>query len=448
MGIAASGRRTLLSATAVSATAALIALGAAPAQADAIKPDLGVRALAPVTGIAAGSGFGLPVSLLNKGTEELPKVWVSYTYSSGIAPAETYSNCVYYTLSPGGEWPEEHRADCTVDQPLKPGVLYGTEQPIALTARANALYDEVGLGLLAEEPVPHPDIHHGEPEPGTGGPLKLVERGEATAADRAAHAERGSRTEVTAVNTADYALTGAELQGKVGDKVTALVTFTNEGPARVYRDQGTSAANVDVHIPAGTTVTKAHGFCRPVTQTHYRCGTSQSWVEAKGGETYSFVLRIDKAVGRTAGKMSFGGAARPFDKNAANDTAEIVVETGEPSTGGTESTGGTSSTGGSAGSTGSTDGGTGSTGGSTSGSSGSASGSSGSTGGSDTGTTGGSATSGSGSTSGGTTPQTGGGLAATGSDSTLPLAGAAGAALLAGGSIVWAVRRRSAARAS
>ncbi|MEV7247077.1 LPXTG cell wall anchor domain-containing protein [Streptomyces cyaneofuscatus] len=442
MGIAASGRRTLLSATAVSATAALIALGAAPAQADAIKPDLGVRALAPVTGIAAGSGFGLPVSLLNKGTEELPKVWVSYTYSSGIAPAETYSNCVYYTLSPGGEWPEEHRADCTVDQPLKPGVLYGTEQPIALTARANALYDEVGLGLLAEEPVPH----HGEPEPGTGGPLKLVERGEATAADRAAHAEPGSRTEVTAVNTADYALTGAELQGKVGDKVTALVTFTNEGPARVYRDQGTSAANVDVHIPAGTTATKAHGFCRPVTQTHYRCGTSQSWVEAKGGETYSFVLRIDKAVGRTTGRMSFGGAARPFDKNAANDTAEIVVDTPEPPTDGTESTGGTSSTGGSAGPTGSTDGGTGSTGGSTSGSSGSAS--SGSTGGSDTGTTGGSATSGSGSTSGGTTPQTGGGLAATGSDSTLPLAGAAGAALLAGGSIVWAVRRRSAARAS
>lgn len=448
MGIAASGRRTLLSATAVSAAAALIALGAAPAQADAIKPDLGVRALAPVTGIAAGSGFGLPVSLLNKGTEELPKVWVSYTYSSGIAPAETYSNCVYYTLSPGGEWPEEHRADCTVDQPLKPGVLYGTEQPIALTARANALYDEVGLGLLAEEPVPHPDIHHGEPEPGTGGPLKLVERGEATAADRAAHAEPGSRTEVTAVNTADYALTGAELQGKVGDKVTALVTFTNEGSARVYRDQGTSAANVDVHIPAGTTVTKAHGFCRPVTQTHYRCGTSQSWVEAKGGETYSFVLRIDKAVGRTTGRMSFGGAARPFDKNAANDTAEIVVDTPEPPTDGTESTGGTSSTGGSAGSTGSTDGGTGSTGGSTAGSSGSASGSSGSTGGSDTGTTGGSATSGSGSTSGGTTPQTGGGLAATGSDSTLPLAGAAGAALLAGGSIVWAVRRRSAARAS
>ncbi|MET9093811.1 peptidase [Streptomyces cyaneofuscatus] len=447
MGIAASGRRTLLSATAVSATAALIALGAAPAQADATKPDLGVRALAPVTGIAAGSAFGLPVSLLNKGTEELPKAWVSYTYSSGIAPAETYSNCVYYTLSPGGEWPEEHRADCTVDQPLKPGVLYGTEQPIVLTARANALYDEVGLGLLAKEPLPHPDIHHGEPKPGTGGPLKLVERGEATAADRAAHAEPGSRTEVTAVNTADYALTGAELQGKVGDKVTALVTFTNEGPARVYREQGTSAANVDVHIPAGTTVTKAHGFCHPLTKTHYRCGTSQSWVEAKGGETYSFVLRIDKAVGRTTGKVSFGGAARPFDKNAANDTAEIVVDTPEPPTDGTESTGGTTSTGGSGtpGTSGGSDAGTDSTGGSTSGST------TGSTGGSDTGTTSGSTTSGSGSTSGGTTPTTtqmGGGLAATGSDSALPLAGAAGAALLAGGGIVWAVRWRSAARAS
>ncbi|MFF7251924.1 hypothetical protein [Streptomyces microflavus] len=229
--------------------------------------------------------------------------------------------------------------------------------------------------------------------PGTGAPLTLVERGEATEADRAAHAESGSWTDVTAVNTADYALTGSELKGEVGDKVTAQVKFTNKGPAWVYREPGTGAASVDVRIPAGTTVTKADGYCSKVTKTHYRCGTSQSWVDEEGGETYPFVLRIDKAVGRTTGKVSFGGQSRHFDRNPANDTAEFVVETGKAG-----STGGTTS-GGSA--NGGSDGGTGST-----------RGSSGSTGGGSTDTTGGSgsATSGGGSTAGGATPQTGGGL--------------------------------------
>jgi len=433
MGIAVSGRRTLLSGTAALAAVALIALGSAPAQADGTEPDLGVRGLTPVTGIAPGSGFGLPVSFLNKGTEELPKAYVTYSFSSGLATAETYSNCLYSTIGSYDEMPERHRAVCTVDQPLKPGVLYGTEKPIGLKAGQNALYDELSLGLWASEPGPD-DGGETDPVPGTGAPLKLVERGEATEADRAAHAESGARTDVTAVNTADYALTGAELKGKVGDKVTALLKFTNEGPAWVYRELGTGAASVDVRIPAGTTVTKGNGYCSKVTTTHYRCGTSQSWVDEEGGETYSFVLRIDKAVGRTTGKVSFGGKSRPFDKNAANDTAEIVVETGKASSGGTTSTGGSGSSGGS-------DGGTGSTGGS-------ASGSSGSTGGDDTGTTGSSTTSGSGSTTGGTTPQTGGDLAATGSDSTLPVAGAAGAALLAGGGLFYAMRRRTAARNS
>lgn len=162
---------------------------------------------------------------------------------------------------------------------------------------------------------------------------------------------------------------------------------------------------VDVRIPKGTSVVKAHGYCDAVTKTHYTCGTSQSWVDVDGGESYPFVLRIDKAVGRTTGEVSFSGQERPFDRNAANDTAQIVIDTGKGSdtsgsTGSTGGTGGSSSTGGS-GSTGST-------------------GSTSTTGG--TGATGGSADTG-GSTTGGATPQTtgGGNLAATGSDSTAPL---------------------------
>ncbi|SCF95705.1 LPXTG-motif cell wall anchor domain-containing protein [Streptomyces sp. Ncost-T6T-2b] len=187
--------------------------------------------------------------------------------------------------------------------------------------------------------------------------------------------------------------------------------------------------HVDIRIPKGTSVVKPHGFCDAVTKTHYRCGTSQSWVDVNHGESYDFVLRIDKAVGRTTGEVSFTGQERPFDRNAENDTAQIVIDTGEDegtagSSGSNDSTGGT--------------GGTSSTGGSGS------TGSTGSTGGT-TGSSGGSADTG-GSTTGGATPQTGGNLAATGSDSTGPLIGMAAAAVAAGGGILWAVRRRSAAQ--
>ncbi|MFD8615972.1 LPXTG cell wall anchor domain-containing protein [Streptomyces sp. NPDC059513] len=431
MGNVVSGRRTLLSGTAALAAVALIALGSGPALADGTEPDLGVGGLAPVTGVAPGDGFGLPVSVLNKGTDTVPRVYLAYSFSPGVETAETYSNCVYFRVSSYDEQPERNHAVCTVDQPLKPGVLYGTDQPLGLRAGASALRDNAGYGVSADEPAPD---EGGESEhvPGTGAPLKLVERGEATETDRAAHARTSVRTDVTADSTADFALTGAELKGTVGDKVTARVKFTNKGPAWVQGELDTSVTTVDVRIPAGTSVVKANGFCSKVTRTHYACGTSQSWVRPTGGETYPFVLRIDKAVGRTTGKVSFDGQARPFDRNAANDTAEIVVETGEASsTGGSGSTGGPDS--------GGSDGGTSSTGGSTAGSSGA-------TTGGDTGTTGSATTSGGGATAGGVTPRTGGSLAATGSDSTLPMAVLAGAALLAGGGLFSATRRRTAAR--
>ncbi|MDT0550844.1 peptidase, partial [Streptomyces sp. DSM 41529] len=157
-------------------------------------------------------------------------------------------------------------------------------KPLGLKAGADALYDRAGYSVSADEPAPD-DGGESAHVPGTGAPLKLVERGEATEADRAAHPDSSVGADVTAVNTADFALTGAELKGTVGDKVTAQVKFTNKGPAWVMGERDTSVTTVDVRIPAGVTVTKANGFCTPVTKTHYTCGTSQSWVKPADGAT-------------------------------------------------------------------------------------------------------------------------------------------------------------------
>lgn len=422
-------RRTLRGGTAVTAAAALVALGAGPALAAEAEPDLGVGTIAPITGVQPESAFSTPLTFLNKGTEEVSAFYVQYNVSPGLKADETHRNCDYYTTPSYDEMPESNVASCRIEQPLKPGVVYGTAKPLSLKALDTALHDDLRVSIGVEEPDPG-DGGSTEPVPGTGDPLTLVEKGPATDADRKNHPEPVAEADVTAANTADFALTGAELKGKAGEKVTATVKFANEGPARVQGARDESVTTVDVRIPKGTSVVKAHDYCDAVTKTHYRCGTSQSWVDVDGGESYPFVLRIDEAVGRTTGEVSFSGPDRPFDRNAANDTAQIAIDTGKGS-----------DTSGSTGSTGST-GGTGGTGGSPS------TGGSGSTGStSGTGGTGGSADTG-GSTTGGVTPQTtsGGNLAATGSDSTVPLAGMAAATVAAGAGIVWAVRRRSAAR--
>ncbi|OWA24869.1 LAETG motif-containing sortase-dependent surface protein [Streptomyces sp. CS057] len=428
MRIPPSRSRTLRGGTAAVAAAALVALGAVPALAAEAEPDLGVGTIAPIKGVQAGSAFSTPLTFLNKGTDEVPVSYVTYAVSPGLKADETYRNCSYYTIPSHDEMPDSHVAACKIDQPLKPGVVYATAKPLSLKALDSALNDDLRVTIGVTEPDPDGgDTGAGDPVQGTGDPLTLVEKNPATEADRKNHPESAASADVTAANTADFALTGAELKGEVGDKVTATVKFANKGPARVQGALDESVTTVDIRIPEGTSVVKPHDFCEVITKTHYRCGTSQSWVDVDGGESYPFVLRIDKAVGRTVGAISFSGQERPFDRNAANDTAQIVIDTGKGSdtsgsTSGTGGTGGSSSTGGS-GSTGSTS----------------------TTGG--TGTTGGSADTG-GSTAGGATPQTtgGGNLAATGSDSTAPLAGMAAAAVAAGGGIVWAVRRRSAAR--
>ncbi len=428
MRIPPSRSRTLRGGTAAVAAAVLVALGAAPALAADPEPDLGVGTIGPVKGVQPGSSFSTPLTFLNKGTAEVPAVWVTYAVSPGLKADETHKNCTYYTTPSYDEMPESNVASCKVEQPLKPGVVYGTAKPVSVKALDSAFRDGLRVTIGVDEPAPG-DGGSTEPEPGTGDPLTLVEKGPATDADRENHPEPVAEADVTAANIADFALTGAELKGEVGEKVTATVKFDNKGPARVQGARDESVTTVDIHIPKGTSVVKPHGFCDAVTKTHYRCGTSQSWVDVDGGESYPFVLRIDKAAGRTTGEVSFSGQERPFDRNAENDTAQIVIDTGKESD--------TAGSSGSAGSSGGT-GGSSSTGGS--GSTGSTS----STGGT-AGASGGSADSG-GSTTGGATPQTGGNLAATGSDSTAPIVGMAAAAVAAGGGILWAVRRRSAAR--
>lgn len=148
------GRRLSRAAIGVLAAAAMTGLASMPAVAFAAEPDLGVGPIAPITGAQPGSGVDVPFSVLNKGTEDVDKVWVSYSVTSGLAAADKYGNCKYHTEPSYDEAPEKSVAECAFDQPLKPGVVYVPDQPIGLKAQANALHDEINVGVDTVESGP------------------------------------------------------------------------------------------------------------------------------------------------------------------------------------------------------------------------------------------------------------------------------------------------------
>ncbi|MFD5033363.1 LAETG motif-containing sortase-dependent surface protein [Streptomyces sp. NPDC058405] len=401
-------RRVSRSAVATLGAAGLVALGAAPAAVgDEAPPSLVLGDIKPITGVKPGSPVDLPVTVVNKGTTTVEKVWIKYTATRGLAFPEVPSNCQKQYVGAYDEMPERWIAICAFDQAVKPGVAYTPQKPFAVKAEKHAFDDEMWVTVTDYEPSPD---ENSTPFPGTAPEIELVESptGGTGSTDR-------FRVPVTSVNTADYEVTGAALRGKTGDTVTMKVTFTNTGPGWVWSKPGTPWTSVLVTLPAGTSVVKPDFYCKAKGKV-YNCGLTTRPQEHLETATFTFKLKIDKKVAGAKGSVALSNRKLPFDPDKANDTAPITVEVtgGEPG-----ATGGT---------TGGPDGGSGSTGGSSGGSTGS------------TGSTGGSSSAG-----GAGSATTGGALAATGSSSaTLPIAGAAAAAVVAGAGTVLVVRRRRA----
>ena len=406
---------------------ALISLGAAPAVADdGSGAVLTLGVIDPIDGVKPGSTVEVPATFTNSGSAAIDKVYLSYSVTRGLSHTELPSNCLRYEVVSFDEEPSKSVAVCEFDQTVKTGVVYAPEKPLTLKAQDHALYDRLRVTVDTDDPAPGDGAS--APVRGTAPAVGLAEQPGATAARPGyrPHPDWDAEdAEVTADNTADFQVTGARLKGRVGDTVGLTVKFTNAGPGWVLRDGDIPVTKVRINMPAGTTVTKAHDYCDKVATGSYECGTSESWEDEGEGETYTFKLKIDKAVPGARGSVALAGASRPFDKHKANDTADIALDV----TGSGASTGGSGSSGG--------DGSTTSTGGS-----GTAS-----TGGS--GSTGGSTSTGGGSSTGGTSTVSSsdsGDLASTGSGATLPIAGAAAAALAVGTGAVVVARRRRAAR--
>ncbi|MGW3498805.1 hypothetical protein [Streptomyces sp. NPDC001020] len=430
---ASSGRRALRQTAGAVGVLALTALGAAPAHAADSGPNLVLSKIAPIDGVKPGSEFSVPTSFTNTGTAAVDKVWMGVNATRGLSLTEVPSNCTYGEYGPGAddELPGGSGMLCEFDQTVKPGVVYAPERTLTLKATDHALYDELSVTVWRDEPVS--EVPPSEPVWGTGPALKLVERPDDTPAAPGSSPNYGSDGKsavVTAKNTADFQVTGAQLKGKVGDTVPLVVKFTNAGPGWVYEVMGGPPTHVRVTVPAGTSVIKTPG-CKSLGSGTYDCSTRDAWVNEHDGETYEFKLKINKAVPGAKGSVALAGD-RPFDPIESNDTADILLDVeGDGATGGG---GSTPAPEGSA-----TPTPEGSPTPTPEGSETASTGGSGSTSGSGDGTTGGSGSTG---TSG--SSSTGGDLANTGSGSTLPLTATAAGAVILGAGAVLVARRRAA----
>ncbi|MFF5563018.1 hypothetical protein ACFY7Z_31295 [Streptomyces sp. NPDC012623] len=430
-----SGRRTLKRTAGAVGAVALLALGAAPATAADPTTGIALGAFDPIDGVKPGSSVEVPATFTNTGSEALSKVYLSYSVTRGLSHTELPSNCLRYEVPSYDEAPSKSEAVCEFDQTVKPGAVYAPAKPLTLKAADHALYDRLRVAVVPA--FGGPEENASDPVRGTGPAVELVERPDDTPATGGSEDGDAADIAVTADNTADFQVSGAELKGDVGDTVDLKVEFTNAGPGWVLRDLGVSATEVLIDLPAGTTVTKGDGYCDKRPAGGYACGTSQSWIDEGDGTSYTFKVRIDKKVAGAKGTVALAGSARPFDKVASNDKAEITLDvTGAGSTSAGSSAGG-SSTGGAATSGGSSAGSGEPTPTATTGGSGSSTtGDSDSTGGS----TGGDATT-TGDPGSATTVE--GGLANTGSGSVLPLAGSAIAVAGLGAGAVLLARRRA-----
>ncbi|MCS0604899.1 hypothetical protein NX794_27330 [Streptomyces sp. LP11] len=396
---------------------AVPALTAPVAHAGELGPDLVISTL-PVASPKPGEVYDKTVIVTNNGTAAARDVVFRIGLSRGLDFPEHVEGCTYSTTRDGGP-----QALCDLHQTVEPKASVTTR--VRFRARPDALLEYVEYGTSPTGAAPGDGFD-----------------------------EANRRLALTADSTADLLAEGDKAAGDPGGEVTLTATLRDAGPGRIQNEESDEQPGLLVRIPAGTTAVQVPGDCAPFGvdaptgpsepgHPKYVCWPADQIIEAGQKLDYTFVLKIGKGARDTRGEItasSVYGTHLDVDKNRANDTAYLDVDVTD--SGGTSggSTAGGSTAGGSTGG-GSTAGGSTAGG---SGDGGSATGGSGTGGGGNAPhgqSTGG--TSGTG-TSAAAADSTGGVLAGTGSDGRPLLAAGAGAAVVAGGLVLVAVRRRRA----
>ncbi|GAA3929063.1 DUF11 domain-containing protein [Actinoplanes auranticolor] len=290
----------------------------------------------------AGSTLALSPTVRNAGSRVVRGAVLSSSSGSRSASYRPqYSNCVYTDVE----------FYCVFDRELAAGKQYAPAAPVSVRLGADAPAPST-FDTYAEWQTPDDAadsmaaIRRRGGKPGTGPALQLVEK--ASAARRAVPQTEVSAVDnfthvvvdVTGRNLPDLAAIGTTVRGEAGETVTATIGVKNLGPAVI--DAWDRFPSAHVVLPAGTAVAEADRNCVPVDGKagEYRCLSGGLAV----GETATWALKITiSGTGRgtiTARTETAEDGVYGPDRNAANNTAELLINppagTGDATGGGGE----------------------------------------------------------------------------------------------------------------
>ncbi|MFD4546465.1 hypothetical protein [Streptomyces sp. NPDC058466] len=399
-------RRSAAVVAAAAIAAAVPAVVAPAAYAEEAGADLVISEL-PSISPKPGEVYDENVVITNKGTAAADGVSFRIRLTRGLDFPAPVEGCTYSTIEN-----QVRQALCQLDKVIEPGA--SIETPVRFKALPQALMEavEYGTGKSGETP--------GE---GFG--------------------DSNRRLTLTADSTADLVAIGDDTEALAGGNQSINVSLRNDGPGWIQNQESDDLTALMVNIPAGTVATEVPKECVPFGidgpagsagqpgKSRYVCRPADDTFDVGETATFTFMLKIKKGTKTTTSEVkatSVYDIHPAFDKNPANDKAQIHIAIPTDNEDGPSTSGG-SSTGGSG------DGGSDTGGNDPQGQAAGGTGTSGSS-------TGGASTSGftNGSADGSAT----GNLASTGSDGTPLIAGTAAAAAALGGLLVLAVRRRRA----
>ncbi|WIM96384.1 Ig-like domain-containing protein [Actinoplanes oblitus] len=264
---------------------------------------------------APGGDFEVALSVTNTGATALTGVGVALYTLRGFEPTEQFANCAYEQGAP---------TLCTFDRTLEPGKSYRVVLPYRVRADT---YAPGSLNGQFEWLTADQVAGHEGGAAGVGDVLPLQEAEQP--GDRADDSLQTIDVTVTGANGADLVAIGDAVSGAVGDQVPATVGVRNDGPASLDGGRGGwSPAEVEVALPAGTSVVSAPDECgRGDDAAHYVCA-SPSLLTAGTTATWTLTLKINKVVADARGTVVVNPPCqcqRLDDLDRSNDAALLTA---------------------------------------------------------------------------------------------------------------------------
>jgi hypothetical protein len=269
------------------------------------------------SGLAVGSTVSEPLEFTNRGDRPAAAAQALLMASPGLAFADHYANCAYSSI------PDDREAEealCTFPGPIQLGEHVALATPVRLdvTPTAYATYLDAITAPMGDPSITALTADRTWTQ-GIGGTLGLtvLDPGQPTTAPVGKVSLQftdGSSdyavASLRAVNTAEFAVTGASAQAAQGATVEMNFSMADNGPATIF-NRGGDGVGVTVTPPPGTTVMGSSANCwpsqsdNPEVTAHGPYACSAGYLIPAGQVTsFSLTLRVDSVVAGATGTIT------------------------------------------------------------------------------------------------------------------------------------------------